>query len=108
MSTFKWLAPLLLLVFFEACADLVGKYFAITNKMHIAAASLILYVVGNIFWLISLKNGAELATGAIIFSVASEVIAILIGLLVYHEQISLLQGIGIILGVISLVLLVVE
>ena len=104
----KWLFPLLLLVVFEACADIVAKYFSITNKLYIAIAALGLYVIGNIFWLVSLKNGAELATGAIIFSVASEVLAILIGLLIYHEEISKLQGIGLILGIISLVLLVIE
>jgi multidrug transporter EmrE-like cation transporter len=104
----KWIVPLVILVFFEGCADIVAKYFAITNKTYVAIGALALYVVANIFWLISLKHGVTLATGAVIFSIASEVLAILIGLLLYHEQISLLQGVGIILGIISLVLLVIE
>ena len=104
----KWIFPLILLVLFEAGADIVAKYFAITNKMYIAAGALGLYVIANVFWLIALKSGVELATGAIIFSISSEVLAIFIGLLIYHEQISVLQGVGIILGVISLVLLVIE
>ncbi len=104
----KWIIPLVLLVILEASADIVAKYFAITNKMYIAVGALLLYVVANIFWLIALKNGVSLATGAVIFSIASEVLAIFIGLLIYHEQISLMQGIGIILGIISLVLLVIE
>lgn len=104
----KWLIPLMLLVVFEACADIIAKYFAITNKLYVAGGALLLYVIANIFWLVSLKNGAELATGAVIFSIASEILAILIGLLIYHEQISLLQGIGLILGVISVVFLVIE
>ncbi len=105
---YKWLIPLLLLVVFEACADIIAKYFAITNKMWIGVGALSVYIIANIFWLISLKNGAELATGAVIFSIVSEVLAILIGVLIYHEHLSLTQGIGIILGLVSLVLLVQE
>lgn len=105
---YKWLIPLILLVVFEACADIVAKYFAITNKIWIGAAALGVYIFANFFWLISLKNGAELATGAVIFSIVSEVLAILIGVLIYHEQITQTQGMGIILGLVSLVLLVVE
>lgn len=105
---YKWLVPLLLLVVFEACADIVAKYFTLTNKMYVAIGALLLYVIGNIFWLISLKHGAELATGAVIFSITSEVLAILIGVLIYHETISITQGVGIILGLVSLVLLVIE
>lgn len=105
---YKWLIPLLLLVVFEACADIIAKYFAITNKIWIAIGALFVYALANVFWLISLKNGAELATGAVIFSIVSEVLAILIGVLIYHEQLSLTQGLGIILGLVSLVLLVAE
>lgn len=104
----KWLVPLILLVVFEALADIIAKYFAVTNKIWIAGGALVVYVVANVFWLISLKNGAELATGAVIFSIISEVLAILIGVLIYHEQLSFTQGIGIILGLVSLVLLVIE
>jgi multidrug transporter EmrE-like cation transporter len=105
---YKWLVPLIALVVFEACADIIAKYFAITNKLWIGAGALAVYAFANVFWLISLKNGAELATGAVFFSVVSEILAIFIGVLMYHEQLNLTQGIGIILGLISLVLLVIE
>ena len=105
---YKWLIPLILLVIFEACADIIAKYFAITNKIWIGATALGIYVIANLFWLISLKNGAELATGAVIFSIVSEVLAILIGVLIYHEHLTLTQGVGILLGLVSLVLLVIE
>jgi multidrug transporter EmrE-like cation transporter len=102
----KWFFPLLLLIAFEACAHVVAKYYSITNKMYIGAGALLLYVIGNVFWLISLKNGAELSTGAIIFSLLSEILAIGIGLLVYHEHITKLQTAGIVLGFVSLLLLI--
>jgi multidrug transporter EmrE-like cation transporter len=105
---YRWLIPLILLVVFEACADIIAKYFAITNKMWIGIGALGVYIIANIFWLISLRNGAELATGAVIFSVISQILAILIGVLIYHEQLSLTQGAGIILGLVSLALLVWE
>ncbi len=105
---YKWFIPLLLLVAFEAGADIVAKYFAITNKIWIAGGALTLYVIANVFWLISLKNGAELSTGAVLFSTVSQIFAILIGLLLYKEQITTLQGVGIVLGVVSTILLVIE
>jgi multidrug transporter EmrE-like cation transporter len=97
----KWLIPLLLLVSFEAIADIVAKYFAITNKFWIGVGALGLYVIANIFWLFALKNGAEISTGAVLFSVLSQCFAIAIGFLIYKEQITTFEWIGIVLGIIA-------
>lgn len=103
-----WIVPLFLLVLFEALADLIAKSWANTGKISIAGLALFGYIVANIFWLISLKNGAQLSTGAIIFSISSELLAIAIGIFLYHEQLTKLQIGGIVLGVISLILLIWE
>jgi multidrug transporter EmrE-like cation transporter len=90
---------LLLLVTFELVADILAKQFGLSGKLVFAVLSILGYVVANIAWLISLRTGAELSKGAIIFSVLSGIGALLIGLLVYQEKASPYQFIGLILGI---------
>jgi multidrug transporter EmrE-like cation transporter len=94
-----------LLIFFEAVADIFAKNWSIHKSVWIAVTSLTFYLIANSFWLFALKNGAQLGRGAIIFSVASAIIAILLGVLLYKEPVSKLQTAGLILGVVSIILL---
>jgi drug/metabolite transporter (DMT)-like permease len=63
------------------------------------------YLIANAFWLYAIKHGSGLARGATIFSVASALFAIIIGLVIYKEQVSLIQVVGMIVGVIAIVLI---
>lgn len=101
----KWILPLALLIFFEAVADIFAKNWSIHKSVWVAVTSLTFYLIANSFWLFALKNGAQLGRGAIIFSVASAIIAILLGVLLYKEPVSKLQTAGLILGVVSIILL---
>ncbi len=103
-----WIIPLSLLVLFEACADIVAKKFALTNKLPIAISALLIYIIANVFWLIALKNGAELSRGAIMFSLLSYILAVIIGVGIYKEHLSLIQSIGVALGIVSLVMIMWE
>lgn len=93
---------------FEAVADIFAKNWSIYKSVWIAVTSLTFYLIANSFWLFALKNGAQLGRGAIIFSVASAIIAILLGVLLYKEPVSKLQTAGLVLGLISIVLLFLE
>jgi drug/metabolite transporter (DMT)-like permease len=101
----RWLFPLLLLIIFEAVADVFAKEWSLKKMIWFAIISLALYLVANSFWLFSLKNGAGLGRGAIIFSVASAIIAVILGMVLYKEPINRIQIIGFLLGVVSLVLI---
>jgi len=101
----KWLIPLFLLIIFETVADIFAKEWSLRNTAWIAMLSLFFYLVANSFWLFSLKNGAGLGRGAIIFSVLSAVIAMVLGVIFYKETVSRTQYIGFLLGTISLVLI---
>lgn len=103
-----WMTPLIFLVLFEGLADVIAKKFAITNKSIIAIGALSVYMIANIFWLISLKNGADLSRGAILFSLLSYLLAIIIGVGIYKEHLSLVQSIGVGLGIVSLVMIMWE
>lgn len=101
--------PLIILVLFEAIADIFAKEWSLGKRSIMwAALSLVAYLLANSSWLIALKHGSGLARGAVIFSVASAVLAVIIGLVFYKERMSGMQIMGIAIGLISIILLVWE
>lgn len=101
----QWIIPLAVLVLFEGIADYFAKNWSLHGGVWIAVISLASFLLGNAFWLLALKDGSGLGRGSIIFSVASAIIAMLLGLVLYHEKTNALQISGMILGIISLVLI---
>ena len=99
----KWILPLSILIFFELVADIFAKNWSIKGGWLLAAGALMGYLLGNTFWLFALKNGSGLAKGAIIFSLASAIFAIGLGVFLYKEPISKYQAFGLFLGVVSLI-----
>ncbi len=108
MSPPRWLYYLLLLVLFELAADVLAKQFAVSGKYVFAILSIIGFVVANTAWLVSLRTGAELGKGAVLFSVLSGIGAVAIGLLVYHEKATPYQFIGLVLGIAAIAFLSIE
>ncbi len=101
-----WIIPLAILIFFEAIADIFAKEWSLGNRsIMYAGIALIAYLLANTSWLIALKYGSGLARGAIIFSVASAVLASVIGLVFYREQVTTIQVAGIMLGIASIFLI---
>lgn len=100
-----WIAPLSLLIVFEIVADIFAKEYSLKGNALFWILSIMSYIAANIFWLSAIKNGSGLARGAIIFSVASAVIATIIGIYFYHEGTSKIQLIGILLGIVSITLI---
>ncbi len=98
----NWIIPLFILVILEATADIISKTWQLRGGWVLASLALLTYIIANTFWLISLKNGAGLAKGAVLFSVFSAVLAVIIGVMFYKENITTVQLIGLILGIISI------
>ncbi|HET7638968.1 MAG TPA: SMR family transporter [Ktedonobacteraceae bacterium] len=101
----KWLYFLLLLVAFELVADILAKQFSLNGKLIFAVLSILGFVAANLAWLVSLRTGAELSKGAVLFSVLSGIGAVLIGVLIYHEKANPYQLIGLALGVVAIAFL---
>lgn len=97
-----WLIPLVILVLLEATADIVSKTWQIKGGWYFAAIALLTYLVANAFWLLALKNGAHLSKGAVLFSVMSAVLAVIIGVIFYKENLNTVQTVGLVLGIISI------
>src|ERR1035437_2832288 len=102
----KWLIPLAVVIIFELTADVFSKEWSLRDKWWLAAIGIIEYMVSNIFWLASLKSGAGLGRGVIIFSIASALIAAILGYFIYHEPVTTIQAIGVVIGIISIAFLV--
>lgn len=101
----KWLYYLLLLVAFELTADILAKQFSLNGKLLFAFLSILGFVAANIAWLVSLRTGAELSKGAVLFAVLSGIGAVLIGVFVYHEKTSAYQVVGLVLGIAAITFL---
>lgn len=101
----KWLYFLLLLVAFELLADILAKQFSLNGRLLFAILALLGFLTANTAWLISLRTGAELGKGAVLFSVLSGIGAVMIGVLVYHEKTTPWQIIGLVLGIAAIVFL---
>lgn len=101
----RWLYFLLLLVAFELVADILAKQFAVNGKLIFAVCSILGYIAANLAWIISLRIGAELSQGAVLFSVLSGAGAVLIGIFIYHEKTSPFQIVGLVLGIAAIAFL---
>jgi multidrug transporter EmrE-like cation transporter len=101
----KWLFFLLLLVAFELLADILAKQFSLNGRILFAILALLGFLAANTAWLISLRTGAELGKGAVLFSVLSGIGAVMIGVLLYHEKTTPWQIIGLTLGIAAIAFL---
>ncbi len=100
-----WIIFLILVIVFEMAADVMSKEWSLNGRSWFLIGGLIFYLASNLAWLFSLKYGSGLARGISIFSVISAILAIMIGIIFYKEQITRLQGAGMVLGLISLILI---
>ena len=100
-----WVFPLLLLILFEGVADILSKEWALHGTVIRRIGAIGGYVLANTFWLFALRAGSGLTRGAIIFSVASAILAVAIGLVLYREEISKTEALGVLPGIVALTLI---
>ncbi len=97
-----WLIPLAALIVFEFFADILAKNWSMKGGWLLAVLALLGYLLGNAFWLFALKNGSGLARGAIVFSLASAILALLLGLFLFKEEVTPMQMLGMVMGLMAL------
>ena len=100
-----WIIPIIFLILFEIIADIFAKEYSLKGHWYLWLGAILGFIIANIFWLWGIRTGSGLARGAIIFSVSSAIIAVLIGLYFYGEQTNKFQIAGMILGAFSLILI---
>ena len=95
---------IVLSVFFEVVGDIFFKKWSIDSKYFLLYTGLIFYFIGTIFWAISLKY-EHLSKAISVFTVLNLIIIILVGVLYFKENLSLVNKIGIGLGILSVILI---
>lgn len=87
----------------EVIADLFLKKWSMNSRNVLFIIGVVIYFIATIFWAFSLKY--ELMSRAItVFFVLNMILVVLAGVLIFGEKISLINKLGILLGIISLVL----
>jgi multidrug transporter EmrE-like cation transporter len=94
-----WIIPLILLIAFEAVADIFSKEWSLHQLSWQWITAISFYILANVFWLFAIKNGSGLARGSVIFSIASGILGTLIGLFLYKEQIGKYELVAFVLGI---------
>jgi len=97
-----WILAISLLILFEVFADIFAKEYSLKQTALFWALALGSYIIANVFWLVAINNGSELARGAIIFSVGSAIAATVVGLLMYGEEVNKIQMAGMIVGIVAI------
>ncbi len=100
-----WIGLMIIMVVVEAVSDIVAKEFSLHDKLWIGGIALAGYIATNVFWLYALKAGVGLGRGAVLFSVGSALLGVLSGFILYKEQVTTIQFIGIVLGIVSFTLI---
>ncbi len=96
-----------IVIVLETIADVLFKEWSLKNQPFLLVLGVIIYSLGTVAWAYSLKF-ESLSKAITVFSIVNLIAVILIGLIFYKEDVSLVAKLGIVLGVISVVLMQVE
>jgi multidrug transporter EmrE-like cation transporter len=88
----------------EVVGDILFKEWTIHDKKFLLVIGVIFYMAATIFWAFSLKYH-NLSKAVVIFAVITLIVGVLVGVLIYKENLNALNIIGILLGLTSIILL---
>lgn len=104
MNKIFFLLLMLGAVAFETVADVAFKFSHIQSKQIWLWAGVVLYTLGTIIWAYSLKY-EYLSKAISVFTVLNLVAVVIVGALFFQEDLSLINKVGIGLGILSVILL---
>jgi multidrug transporter EmrE-like cation transporter len=89
---------------FEIIADILFKKWVAAYHFWLFIVGLFLYMVGTVFWAISLKY-EYLSKAVGVYTVLNLLLVALVGMLFFKEDLTVLNKLGLALGVISIILI---
>ena len=104
MFKYSFLGLVALAVSLEVVGDILFKKWSIDHKNILFIIGLLVYSLGTIFWALSLRY-EYLSKAISIFTVLNLIVIVLVGVLYFKEDVSLINKIGIGLGIISVLLI---
>jgi multidrug transporter EmrE-like cation transporter len=93
-----------LAVALEVVGDIFFKKWSIDNKNILLYVGLLIYFVGTIFWAISLKY-EPMSKAISVFTILNLVIIVFVGVIYFKENLSPINKVGIVLGILSIILI---
>jgi drug/metabolite transporter (DMT)-like permease len=85
-----------------ALAEYWSKLWSLAPGRLLACAAVLGYLINVVFWLPALKEHQHLAVLSMIYSLAYCLVSVAIGVLMFHETLSLRQELGIVLALIAI------
>ena len=104
MQQFIFLAFIFFAVVFETIADVFFKFSHLQNKPIYLWIGVVLYTIGTIGWAFSLRY-EYLSKAISIFTILNLIAVILVGIIFFKEDVSLVNKLGIGLGILSVILM---
>lgn len=104
--TFKLLAGgiLFLAVALELVADVLFKHWALTGKSIFIVVGTFLYLAATLLWAFSLKY-QPLSKAIVVFTIGNLILGVIAGIAIFDESLTIIQKIGVIFGLLSIVML---
>ena len=93
-----------LAVALEVVGDVMFKKWAVGGRNVLLYLGLLIYFIGTIFWAVSLKY-EYLSKAISVFTILNLIIIVLVGVLYFKEDLSLVNKAGIGLGILSVILI---
>jgi len=93
-----------LAVILEVVGDVFFKKWSIDNKNILLYLGLLIYFIGTLFWAVSLKY-EYLSKAISIFTILNLIIITLIGVIYFKEDLSLINKVGIGIGILGVILI---
>jgi len=91
-------------VLLEAFGDVLIKKWAVGDKNLFLIVGVAIYFIGSIFWIVSLKY--EFLSKAIsVFTLLNLIVVVLAGVVLFKEELTFLNKLGIALGMVSVALI---
>ena len=89
--------------FIEVFADIFFKFYNDKGGYHFIVLGIVLYLIGTMCWVISLRYETFTKSG-VIFLLLNIILLSLTGLLFFKEELSIINKIGIFLGIVSIIM----
>jgi multidrug transporter EmrE-like cation transporter len=96
---------LLISATFFAAGEYLSKMWGINPSLKFALLVALVYSIGSLFWLPTLLHKNQLIVMGTIWIILATLSTIIIGFLIFHEKLTLLQWTGVILSFIALLLI---
>ena len=88
----------------EVLGDVYFKKWSLGGKNALLVLGFVIYAIGTVFWAISLKY--EFLSKAIsVLTLLNLIIVVLVGVLYFNEHLTLINKIGVALGILSIILI---